>query len=883
MGLSAGTRLGPYEIVTAIGAGGMGEVYRARDSRLNREVAIKVLPDDVAADPRALTRFESEARAVAALSHPNILALHDVGKEGSVSFVVTELLEGETLRESLREGPLPPRKAIDLGAQVADGLAAAHVKGIVHRDLKPENLFVTREGRVKILDFGLARHLAIPSSVDTRSPTEARATTPGEVLGTVGYLSPEQVRGQPADHRSDVFSFGCVLYEMLSGKQAFKRETAAEAMTAVLREEPPTLAVAPELSSLVNRCLEKKPDMRFQSAQDLAFAVRSLASASDLTHPGTPAPSRRPVLPWLFAGAAAFVLVAVVIGLIRGRQPSSPPAAAPKPLRIVVFPFENLGSSDDAYFASGMTEEITSRLAGVPSLAVISRTTATRYDRKGKTVEQVGKDLGVGYILEGTVRWDKSGGGPGRVRVTPQLTRVSDDTHLWSDRYDRTLADVFAIQSEMAESAVRAMDVRLLAREQNALKASPTNDLEAYDLYLRGRELDRRGIARGDVERALLSYQAAVDRDPRFAAAYAGAARMHLEMYWQYYDRSEERLVKAKAAAERAIEIRPDLPEAHSALGNYYYRGLLNYPQALKEFAVTLEIQPNSGEALEGIGGVLRRQGRWSESAEKFGKAAELDPRNAYWLWSVGLSCELAGRYADADRAFLRALALNPRFALAWAERAWVQLLWNTDAGKAQAVLDEAARVPGISDDGGFLAWRRVQVALARRDYQGALRQLEAEARSAFDNQVNYSPIPLLRGQVQMLAGQADLARRSFEAARLDLEQRVKTKPDDDRLHGSLGIAYAGLGQKQDAVREARLGCELMPASKDAFRAIFRVWDLAHVYRMVGETSEAIAALEDLRARSVATAHTLRLDPRWDHLRSDPRFQALLKDQDVRP
>ena len=228
-------------------------------------------------------------------------------------------------------------------------------------------------------------------------------------------------------------------------------------------------------------------------------------------------------------------------------------------------------------------------------------------------------------------------------------------------------------------------------------------------------------------------------------------------------------------------------------------------------------------------------------------------------------------------------LALNPRFALAWAERAWVQLLWTADADKAQAVLDEAARVPGIADDGGGLAWRRVLVALARHDYQGALRQLEAEARSAFDNQLNYLPIPLLRGQVQILSGQADLARHSFEAARLDLEQKIRTRPDDSRLHGSLGIAYAGLGQKQDAVREARLGCELMPPSKDALVAIFRVWDLAHVYRLVGENSEAIAALGDLRGLSIVTAHALRIDPRWDQLRSDPRFQALLKDREVKP
>ena len=342
MGLAAGTHLGPYEIVAPLGAGGMGEVYRARDARLGRDVAIKVLPDDVAGDPRALARFESEARAVAALSHPNILALFDVGEAEGVHYAVTELLEGETLREALREGPLPPRKSVDFGAQIADGLAAAHAKGIVHRDLKPENLFVIRDGRVKILDFGLARRLAIPSSVETSSPTEARATTPGEVLGTVGYLAPEQVRGLPADARTDIFAFGCVLSEMLSGTRAFKRETAAETMTAVLREEPPPLSVSPELSAIVFRCLEKKPEARFQSAQDLAFALRSLTSAPGPPPARVPVTTRRPALSWLIPGAVAFVLVAVFIGWYRGRGPSAPPGTALNPKRILVLPFENV-------------------------------------------------------------------------------------------------------------------------------------------------------------------------------------------------------------------------------------------------------------------------------------------------------------------------------------------------------------------------------------------------------------------------------------------------------------------------------------------------------------------------------------------------------------
>jgi serine/threonine-protein kinase len=355
-------------------------------------------------------------------------------------------------------------------------------------------------------------------------------------------------------------------------------------------------------------------------------------------------------------------------------------------------------------------------------------------------------------------------------------------------------------------------------------------------------------------------------------------------MYWAYFDRTQERLVQGREAAQRAIELRPDLSETHTALGWYFYQGLLDYPRALSEFSVALKIQPSNSDALFGIGAVLRRQGRWVEAAEKFSTVVDLDPKSAGRVFDVAFTNELAGRYAEADRAFVRTLTLNPQYAEVYAERAWVQLLWHGDVDKAQAILDQAARVAGLTDDVGYIAEVRLRVALSRRDYQGVLRELQAETRGAIDNQDGYWPIPLLRGQVHRFAGQRDPARRSFEAARLELEQKVKQDPDDSRFHSSLGIAYAGLGRREEAVREARLACELMSASKDALRAINRVEVLAVVYTMVERPTEAIAQLDDLLARSGwFTVHVLRLDPTWDPLRLDPRFQALLTKYEVKP
>jgi TolB-like protein/tetratricopeptide (TPR) repeat protein len=889
-----GTTLGHFQIVARLGAGGMGEVYRAHDTHLGRDVAIKVLPAESAADHERLRRFEQEARATAALDHPNILAIHEVGSHEGRPYLVEELLEGESLRAPLQGGALPPRKVIELAVQVCSGLAAAHEKGIVHRDLKPENVFVTKDGVVKILDFGLAR-LKEPETGDQQPRASAvlTETRPGTVLGTPAYMSPEQVRGQSLDHRSDIFSLGIMLYEMLSGQQPFARDTAADTVSAILSKDPPPLPARERempaaLPGVVSQCLEKRPEDRFSSAHDLALALRLLSGPAEAgpLQKAVVMPARSPWRRLVVAAVAAVALAAVVMAGWRllSRAPAAPPnAARERPARIVVLPFENLGSPEDAYFAAGMAEEITSRLANVQGLGVISRTSAFAYDRKGKTVKQIGADLGVDYVLEGSVRWEHGAGRESRVRITPQLIRVADDTHVWSDRYERVLADVLALQSEVAESAVGAMGVTLLPRERTTLKEVSTTDLEAYDLYLRGKELESRGFARKNIEGALQMYQAAVDRDPRFAQALAGVTKTNLSMYWEYYDRSQERLARAKQAADRAVALHPELADAHNALGLYYYWGMLDYPKALDAFAAALQIQPSSGEALSGMGWVLRRQGRWAEAVERLKTAADLDPKNAGRAFDVGLTSALAGRYADADRALTRSLSLNPQWAQVYAERSWLQLLWHGDGDGAQAILDEASQVPGLADDAGSLAEVQFLVALARRDWQGELRRLDAETRGAIDNQETYLPVPLLRGQVRALTGHADLARRSFEAARADLEQRLKHDPEDHRLHGSLGIAYAGLGRRDDAVREVRLGCDLMPPSKDALRAILRAEDLAVVYAMVGRSSEAIATLDDLLARSGwRTAHILRLDPRWDSLRGDPRLQALLRKYEVK-
>ncbi|PWB70345.1 MAG: hypothetical protein C3F15_13940, partial [Holophagae bacterium] len=831
---------------------------------------------------------EKEARATGTLNHPNILAIYDIGSHEGSPYLVEELLEGQTLREALRSGPLPARRAVEVAVQVAHGLAAAHGKGIIHRDLKPENLFVTAGGHVKILDFGLAKlaEARLGGDLEREAETLIQSTEYGVVVGTVGYMSPEQVRGLPCDHRADIFALGCVLYEMVSGRRAFTGPTPADTMSAILSKEPQPLAEAggeipAALQGIVDRCLEKRPEDRFSSAHDLALALEAASQVVPPSAITAPAPWLR--RRWLLIGAAAAAAAVLAVAAVLVLKVAAPgrEAQGTKPPKIVVLPFENLGSPEDAYFASGMADEITSRLANVQGLGVISRTTAAQYEHTRKTVKQIAAELGVDYVLEGSVRWEHNQGKESRVRITPQLIRVVDDTHVWADRYDRVLADVFAMQSEVAESAVAAMGVALLPQEKSRLAEISTDDLEAYDLYLRGMELFARGETCEMFGDVLEKFQAAVDRDPRFAQALAMTASTHLAMFWIDCEGGQEHLDKGRQTAERAIELRPDLALPHQALGDYFYRGLQDCRRALEEYAAALTIQPSNALALLQMGMALRFQGRWEEAVSAFSKGLELDPKNVHLLHHFAVTCIGIHRYAEADRALGLAIALSPQWDWPYGNKAELQVQWHGDLDTAQAILEQASHVAGINES--FLGtWR--WLALLRRDYPEVLRLLEEEERQIKgDDLEERSAIFLLRGQAQVLMGEGDLARRSYEAARVELEKKIAQDPDDAGLRSSLGIAYAGLGRHTDAVREARLGCDPMPVTKCGMPLTWCLRDMALVYTMVAQPSEAIAKLDELLSRNGSfTAHTLRLDPTWDPLRSDPRFQALLTKYEVK-
>jgi serine/threonine protein kinase/tetratricopeptide (TPR) repeat protein len=631
MSLAIHTRLGRYEIEAQLGAGGMGEVYRARDTRLERDVAIKVLPELLAQDPQALARFHREVRAIAAMSHPNILIIHDIGTDQGLTYAVMELLEGQTLGKRLKQGALEWHRAVAIATAIADGLAAAHAKGIIHRDIKPENIFLTRDSGVKILDFGLARLESTSAILRPSQPeTPILQTQPGLLMGTVAYMSPEQVRGRPVDTRSDIFGFGCVLYEMVMGQRPFQGPTTADTMTAILHESVPALSQSgrdrpAELDRLILRCLAKDPAQRFQSARALADALRNLGRGA------------------LTGGTGAQDELETSIHLETPR-PHGAVAVAPS---VAVLSFRNMSADpENEYFSDGLAEELINALAKVEGLQVASRTSAFAFKGRNEDVRKIGEQLNVRTVLEGSVR--KAGN---RLRISAQLVSVADGYHLWSETYNRELEDVFAIQDEIAQNIAKALQVILSEKEKRA--KAPTADVKAYDYYLRGRQFVHQFRRKG-FEFAQQMFARAIAIDPNYALAYAGMADCHslLNMYW---DTSPANLQKADEASRKALELDPELAEAHVA------RGLAvslkkDYAEAEREFETAIGLDPNLFAARYFYGRTCQAQGKLLEAARHFEQACKLRPDDYQAATHLGSLYAGLERKADAEAACQRAV-----------------------------------------------------------------------------------------------------------------------------------------------------------------------------------------------------------------------------------
>jgi eukaryotic-like serine/threonine-protein kinase len=621
--LTAGARLAQYEILEAIGAGGMGEVYRAHDLRLGRDVAVKVLPAHLTDDPDMRARFELEARAVAAISHPNIMAIHELAVVDGRPIAVVELLEGETLRSRLVNGPMPWREAVQIAARIADGLAAAHGKGIIHRDLKPENIFLTTDGRPKILDFGLARTDPRPDplgTLATYAPTEA-----GRVLGTLGYMSPEQVRGEMSTPATDIFAFGCTLAEMLTGQRPFLRASAADTLEAVVHDPAPSVLASgrempPRLAEIVEHCLEKDIGTRFGSARDVATALRGLLTDSNATQ--------------------------ALARQRRGRVRS-----------LAALPFAVLDADPETeYLGDGVTESIINSLSQLPHLRVVPRTTVFTYKQREVHPRSVGLALNVDYLVSGRVVRHGS-----ILKVQAELIDVHRETQLWGDQYRYDLSNLVGLQEQIAWQISEALRMRLTGPEKKRLRRRSTENSAAYNEYLKGRHAWSKWSPEG-FRQAIEHYERAIALDARYARAYAGMAECYGVMGYYGFLPPEIAMTRSSSAAYTAIDIDPGLAEAHTVLAlsrAFFYWDWIGAEHAFKK---AIELDPRYPPTHMYYALLLAALGRYEEALIEARRGRELDPLSLLMQMGVAWTSYFARRYQDALEALREVTLIEPGF-----------------------------------------------------------------------------------------------------------------------------------------------------------------------------------------------------------------------------
>ncbi len=749
--LTSGTRLGPYEILGTLGVGGMGEVYRARDTRLGRDVAVKVLPEAFARDANRLARFEREARTVAGFNHPNIVVLHSIEEESGIRFLSMELVEGQTLDALIPSGGLPAGRVLEMAIPLADALTAAHERGVVHRDLKPRNVMVTREGRVKVLDFGLAK----PVGIGTPDPSDSVAdtmstplTATGQVVGTVPYMAPEQIRGGVVDALSDLFSFGTIVYEMAAGRRPFGGATSADISSSILRDPPDPLTrvraeLPAELERIVARCLEKDARARFQSAREVARELRALQRHLEQAATGAEE------------------------DVIRS---------------LAVLPLDNV-SRDPAqeYFADGMTEALISDLARLKALRVISRTSAMKYKGVQKSMPEIARELNVDAILEGSALLVGK-----RVRISVQLVSARRDEMLWSERYDRDLEDVLDLQSNVAEAVAKEIALRVTPGEATRLARRREVNAEAHLEYLKGKH-EAAATSPQAIELSLRHFQRALELDPGFAPAWAGLADCHSTRAERGMAPPAEAIAQAMAAITKALELDESLPEAYEVLGAIQGRRL-ELPAAIRSLRKAIDLNPGLAPPYFTLGRIYYCTERHAEAQEAMLQALSLDPLSMIIHTTVGDACYYAREYERSVGYYCKAIELDPRF------------------------------------DGAHTDLARSLEALGRFD----------EARSEYE-------------EGRRLAG--TVAGPSFGLAHLEASM------------GNVGAAR-------------RILDELVAARA---QRVVSAWGIAALHASLGDADEAFRWLEHAIDEGASGVIFLRVHPRLDPIRKDPRYTLLLR------
>ena len=861
-----------YRLVRELGRGGMATVHLAQDLRHDRPVALKVLHPELA---RTLgtERFLREIKLAARLQHPHVLTVLDSGDAAGNLWFTMPFVEGESLRERLeREKQLPVEDAVRIAREAAEALDYAHRQHVIHRDVKPENILLTNDDHALVADFGIARAVA------GGGESAEQLTATGTIIGTPAYMSPEQAAGaRSLDARSDIYSLGCVLYEMLAGEPPFAGATPQATISARFTETPRPVrsireTVPEHVAAAVATALARTPADRFSSA--LKFS-RALAPPPQVTAVRVaPAPPRRHRAAVLL-GLGFILGLGVLFGWMRSRS-DHPAGGATGPdgagtRRLAVLPFENLGDSADGYFADGMTDEVRGKLAALNGLQVIAHRSAAEYKGTTKSFQEIGRELGVDYLLIGKVRWEKADSAQSRVRVSPELIEVAGSTTRWQQPFDAVLSDVFQVQGEIAGKVAQALDVALAAPERKRLEVRPTRNLAAYDAFLRGEEASRRmsTVDQTALEAAAAAYERAVALDSSFMQAWARLSQAHSAIYANVVP-TPDGAARARFAAGRALALAPDAAEAYLALGTYYDYVTGEYAKALEQFAAGRQGNPNNPELVSGAALSEQSLGRWENSLEYLTQAEVLDPRSPQVITRLARTQLWLRRYDDAVATADRGLRLEPA-EVGMAQHKAMALVGKGDLAAARAVIRsipaEVDRTLVVAQFANYwdLAW-----LLEDADQALLLRLTPAAfAGDRFAWSIVRAQTYAYRGDLRRARAYADTAVRASGRV-------LDDSPDDAQRRVLLGLALAYAGRKNDAIREGERGVSLLPISKDAYTGPYLQHQLVRIYILTGEPQKAMNLLEPLlEIPYYISPGWLRVDPTFATLRKLPRFQAL--------
>ena len=888
---------GNYAIERELGRGGMATVYLARDLRYDRPVALKVLHAELG-QTLGPERFQREIRLAARLQHPHILTVLDSGQTTTADgpsrlWFTMPYVDGETLRARLRrERQLPVEDALRIAREAAQALQYAHEAGVIHRDIKPENLLLTRDGNTLVADFGIAR--AIDSGAD-----QARLTETGLVVGTPAYMSPEQASGDKGlDSRTDTYSLAAVLYEMLAGEPPYTGATTQALLAKRMTEPPPSVrSVRPTVPEAVDhairRALAPIAADRFATAAQFGQAlqlastgttsatiVASAAAAARETFEDArrPAPGEPGARSRRFPAAAAALVTGLLIGLgvlfaWRHSGTGAAEAAGGSSL-LAVLPFENLGPSEDEYFADGVTDAVRGKLAALPTVQVIARSSSVAYKKAAKSPQQIARELGVRYLLTGTVRWEKGAGGANRVQVSPELVEVSPGSAprtRWQQPFDASLTDVFQVQADVASRVAQALGATLGSGERQALEAKPTRNLAAYDAYLKGEEISN-GLAVIDpvqLRRALGYYEQAVALDSTFALAWDRVSRTH-SLLWALSAPTPEDSRAALAAAQRVVALAPESPEARLAMGKYHETAGNDLSRALEQYTQGQQVTPNNAELLAAEAFVEERLGRWDAAEEHYRRARTLDPGSVQTTRRLARVLIWRRHYAEALALADRALALAPANLIVVQTKAEAYLAQGDLAGAQRVLHAVPSEVEPAALAAFFANYDDLYWILDDEQQQLVLRL----TASQFDNRRGTWASVL--AQVYALRGDRARTRAYADSARTVLEEDLRITPDGPQLHVFRGLMLAYLGRKEEAIREGLRAAELNPISKDGFGGPYIEFQLIRIYLAVGEPERALDRLEPLlRIPYPLSPGWLRIDPTFDPVRSNPRFKKL--------